>query len=209
MTYDKDYFNWQKSLGAFGGKANIFKFEPFISRTDRVLDFGCGGGFVLENLDCAAKVGVEINDVAREFAFSRGLTVYKFVSEVPDNFATVIISNHALEHVECPLDIVKSLLPKLERGGKAVVVVPHQGPGEKYQEHDRNQHLYTWNPQTLGNLFEIAGYRHIVVSLIRHRWPPGYTKIYSILGSRAFNTLSRLYAIYKGNYQIRIVAQRP
>lgn len=43
-NYDKKYFDWQKTIGEFGGKANLFKFEDNIKNTDTVLDFGCGGG---------------------------------------------------------------------------------------------------------------------------------------------------------------------
>lgn len=43
--YDKKYFEWQKRAGEFGGVANLFKFEEYISKNSDVLDFGCGGVF--------------------------------------------------------------------------------------------------------------------------------------------------------------------
>ena len=46
--YDKKYFDWQKSVGEFGGKANLFKFEEYISETSDILDFGAGGVSTLE-----------------------------------------------------------------------------------------------------------------------------------------------------------------
>lgn len=46
--YDAEYFNWQKNIGAFGGWANSFKFKNSISKSDTVIDFGCGGGFLLK-----------------------------------------------------------------------------------------------------------------------------------------------------------------
>lgn len=42
--YDEKYFEWQKTVGEFGGKANLFKFEKYINEDSDVLDFGCGGG---------------------------------------------------------------------------------------------------------------------------------------------------------------------
>lgn len=66
--YDHDYFKWQKSLGEFGGWANLSKFSEFIKETDSVLDFGCGGGFLLKNLNCKKKFGIEINIPALENA---------------------------------------------------------------------------------------------------------------------------------------------
>ncbi len=208
MNYDADYFNWQKNVGAFGGMANLFKFVAFIRPTDTVLDFGCGGGYLLHHITCQAKAGIEISATARAEAQRLGLTVYEFPKDVPDDFATVIVSNHALEHVECPLDILRALRPKLKPGGKAVFVVPHQGPDESYRPGDINQHLYTWNPLTLGNLFYAAGYTNIHADAIRHKWPPNYTRWYVRLGPRGFDRLARLYARYKHNYQIRVVAER-
>lgn len=208
MRYSEDYFNWQKDIGVFGGIANLFKFAPFISTQDNVLDFGCGGGFLLDQIECSDKVGVEISDIAREYAKSRGLAVYKHISDVPDEFATVIISNHVLEHVECPLESVKALYSRLALFGKIIFVVPHQSPNEKYRADDKNQHLYTWNPQTLGNLFKAAGYQNIFVDVIRHKWPPNYARLHALLGQRGFDWVCRAYAIYKHNYQIRIIAER-
>lgn len=58
-------YNSQKGIGEIGGRANLFKFEPYIGAADRVLDCGCGGGFLLHNIRCAEKVGVELNPHAR------------------------------------------------------------------------------------------------------------------------------------------------
>lgn len=64
--YDNEYYNnYQREIGEFGGKANIFKFKKYISTNDSVLDFGCGGGFLLNNLDYKYKVGIEINPITR------------------------------------------------------------------------------------------------------------------------------------------------
>ncbi|EDX74521.1 Methyltransferase domain family [Coleofasciculus chthonoplastes PCC 7420] len=207
--YDSDYFNWQKNIGAFGGVANLFKFKDYIQQADSVLDFGCGGGYLLKNIDCTQKLGVEINDVARAQANENGIKTYKYLEDVPDGFATVVISNHALEHVECPFNILKSLLNKMHPDGKAIFVVPHQRADEAYHDNDINQHLYTWNPLTLGNLFKAAGYVNICVDVIRHKWPYRYREIYSILGQKGFDTICQVYALYKRNYQIRVFAERP
>ena len=41
-----------------------------------VLDFGCGGGYLLHNLTCAEKAGIEVNPAAIEDARAKGLTIY-------------------------------------------------------------------------------------------------------------------------------------
>ena len=45
--YDEKYFSWQKLVGQFGGEANKIKFDNFIKENQKVLDFGCGGGYLL------------------------------------------------------------------------------------------------------------------------------------------------------------------
>ena len=48
--YNSDYFEWQRKIGMFGSRANSFKFNRSIRPYDTVVDFGCGGGFLLKKL---------------------------------------------------------------------------------------------------------------------------------------------------------------
>ena len=149
--YKEEYFNWQKEVGEFGGIANLFKFEKHIALDDSVIDFGSGGGFLLANLNCKQKIGVEINDVARSYSKELGIESVESIEMVEDNWADVIISNHALEHVENPLSSLKKILSKLKTGGKIIFVVPHERK-QLYKENDKHQHLFTWSEANLGNL---------------------------------------------------------
>jgi hypothetical protein len=65
---------------------------------------GAGGGFLIQSLkECDEKLGVEINPLAREEALKeRKINLVASCSDLPDMWADVIISNHALEHVFCP-----------------------------------------------------------------------------------------------------------
>lgn len=67
------YFEWQDRNGTIGGKIEARKFRPYIKSMDCVLDFGRGGGHILQNLDCARRVGVEINPAARAVATKAGI----------------------------------------------------------------------------------------------------------------------------------------
>ena len=49
--YDDAYFSWQKTIGEFGGWACLTMFADYIKPADRVLDFGCGGGYLLSRID--------------------------------------------------------------------------------------------------------------------------------------------------------------
>lgn len=206
--YDTSYFDWQRHVGAFGGKANLFKFIAHIKPTDKVLDFGSGGGFLLAQINCQEKKGIEINPVARQNAIEQGIDTIASIEEVADEWADVIISNHALEHVFQPLDELKKLHKKLKKGGKIIFVVPHEVRAP-YRPNDINQHIYTWSPMCLGNLFHLAGYEIIEAHSLKHRWMPYYMQVRKYTNESVFNILCRLYARWKGDlYQTRVVARK-
>ena len=175
--YNNDYFDWQKNLGEFGGWANQTKFIDYIKESDTVLDFGCGGGFLLDGLNIQKKVGVEINPKAIKSAQEKGIEVYNDADLVPDNYIDVIISNNALEHTLRPLDELKSLYKKLKKGGKIIFVVPCESITYEYQQNDINHHLYSWSPMCIGNLFTEAGFQLIESKAYIHKWPPQYLEI--------------------------------
>ena len=204
--YDAAYFARQRRTGEFGASFNLKWFQTFVRPADQVIDFGCGGGYLLNALDCGGKIGVEINETARAEADRLGLQTCVTVDELPDASADVVISNHALEHAFAPYHILVSLKDKVKPGGVLVFVVPHQGPHERYRQNDPNQHLYTWNPMTLGNLFAAAGYQVRQVETIRCQWPPHYARIQATVGKALFVKLCTLYALLRNDYQLRIVA---
>ncbi|MCL2705357.1 MAG: class I SAM-dependent methyltransferase [Spirochaetaceae bacterium] len=208
LYYDSKYFAWQKAIGEFGGWANKTKFAAFISKEDVVLDFGCGGGYLLKNIDCKKKIGVEINSSAHETARENGLEIYQFLDNVPDNYVDKIISNNALEHTHHPLEELKKLQTKLRNSGKIIFIVPCENISYKYKPEDVNQHLYSWSPMCIGNLFTLAGFSVIEVKPYIHKWPPHYMKI-AKLGRKIFNFVCKIYGQYERTwFQIRIVAEK-
>jgi SAM-dependent methyltransferase len=208
--YDKEYYAYQQPIGEFGAWANLPKFKRFVEPGMNVLDFGCGGGFLLEQLECRGRVGIEPNAEAREAAESRGLTVFATTASLDDNWADLIISNNALEHCRLPLRELELLLPKLKVGGLAVFIVPCESISYRYSAGDPNHHLYSWSPMSIGNLFTEAGYEVLESVPYIHKWPPGHRAIARLFGRRAFDLASRLYArIERSWFQIRVVSRRP
>jgi len=170
--YDDSYFKRQIDIGQFGAWANRSKFAPYIAPTDTVLDFGCGSGLLLKGLDCARRIGIEINPAAAAHARSVGVEVHDSVEAAPDGCADVVISNHALEHTLRPLDELKGLRRKLKPGGRIVIVVPCDTVSYRYKPGDVNHHLYSWSPMNLGNLLTEAGFQVEESKAYIHRWPP-------------------------------------
>jgi SAM-dependent methyltransferase len=191
--YDADYFAWQRAIGEFAARANRFRFQPYIAPTDRVVDFGCGGGYMLAALACGERRGVEVNPAARREAERQGIPTVPSADHLPDEWADVVISNSALEHVEHPLAELRRIAPKLRRGGRLIVVVPMETLDARYTADDINQHLYTWSPLNLGNLVAAAGFVVERVAPSRLMWPPFYRQLYALLGERGFRWCCGLY----------------
>lgn len=207
MHYDEKYFEYQQGDGAFGAKVDLFKFEKYIKPTDVVVDFGSGGGFFLKEIVCKERCGIEINDAARAFAKEiNGIDSVKNSDEIPDSYADVIMSHHALEHVFRPLDEIEKLKRILKPVGKVIFVVPLEFR-KPFDSNDMDMHIYTWSELNLGNLFKQAGYHVEEVTLIKHLWPPKYKTIYRLFGKRGFDLFARCYAVMRHKqYQVRVVA---
>jgi len=209
--YDEAYFvDFQQKIGEFSGWAETMKFAAYILPSDTVIDFGCGGGYILKNITCAKRLGVEINDTARACAEKvNGIGAVKFTDDLEDSVADIIISNHCLEHCPSPYSELVKLFKKLKPGGRIVFFVPHESISNKWVRGNVDNHLYTWNPTTLGNLFTSAGYEIDMVKPFYQVWPPFYRKI-AKLGPQIFNLACYIYGYWrKNNSQVKIVARKP
>ena len=209
--YDADYFEWQRKSGEFCGLANRVKFEKFTSPEKSVLDFGCGGGFMLRNLTAKKRFGVEINPSARKIAEKNGVSVFSKVEDVPDNSVDLIISDHALEHATHPLDELKSLRKKLKTGGQIVFVVPCEHVDYFYEPQDINQHLYSWSPMALGNLFTQAGFKVLSSKPFFHRHLPYSHRLRPLIGEKAFNLVCKINGVLNRRRinEVQVIAEKP
>jgi len=207
--YDDKYFEWQAPISEFGGWANQTKFASYISSRDDVLDFGCGGGFLLKGIECNKKVGVEINPPAAEIARNNGVEIFQNVDDIPDESIDVAISDNALEHTLQPLEELKSIYRKLRKSGKIIFVVPCESISCGYKPNDINHHLYSWSPMCLGNLFTEAGFSVIEVKPYIHKWPPQYRVIAKVVGRQLFEIACRIYGrIERSWFQVRVIGKK-
>tara|TARA_B110000003_G_C16653522_1_gene535361 strand:- start:3607 stop:4251 length:645 start_codon:yes stop_codon:yes gene_type:complete len=206
--YNSEYFKWQNDIGKFGGWANQTKYTEFLKPNSTIIDFGCGGGHLLSAIDAKRKIGVEVNPLAAEEAKKYGLEVYNNPTDIPDEIADFIISNNALEHTQRPLDELKSLLPKLKHNGLCIFVVPCENITMEWKPNDINNHLYSWSPMCLGNLFIEAGYDLVESKPYIHKWPPNYLEI-AKKGRLFFENACRIYGQEETTwFQVRTIAKR-
>lgn len=174
------YFQKQKAVGQVAARWNLHFYNQIIGANDRILDFGCGGGFLLHELVCCEKIGVDINPAARQCAEALGIRAYSTLDELGDRKFTKIISNHALEHVPSPLTALQKLNSLLEHSGILVLLLPMEdwraSEQRKISDDDAAHHLYTWTPRTLANLLLEAKFKPLSVEVVMDAMPPRYAK---------------------------------
>lgn len=189
--YDAQYFSEQKSTSIENAEVIKEYFQSHISCDDKVLDFGCGGGFLLASISCKLRYGFDINDVALNAAQSNGLITVNNLNDIDNSSLDVIISNSAIEHTKTPYEDLCTLRNKLKTGGKAVFRVPHETLGWKYKSGDWNYHLFTWSPMSLGNLFNEAGFNVVEVKIRREVRPP--FRKFIIKSPKIYSLASKVY----------------
>ncbi len=113
--YDEYYFEWQLKMARIDSQIDVDFFQPYIKNTDVVCEFGCGGGLLLEKIQCSHRIGIDINPVARHHAETLGIMTLKSVDELEDGSVDVFISSHALEHVLRPYETLVEIKKKDEK----------------------------------------------------------------------------------------------
>ncbi len=200
----EEYYSWQQGSGDFGGRINTHKFAHLVQPHHTVVDFGCGGGFLLRNLRCARRIGVEVNPVARRAAQANGVECVASVADLDDAVADLIVSDHALEHVPYPIGALQDLRSKLKPGALLAICVPHGNYREerRFDPSDQNHHLHSWTVQTLGNTLVEAGYDLVAIQNRSHAWPGRWTvACYGRLPLPLFDLVCRSYALATGKGQ--------
>jgi SAM-dependent methyltransferase len=205
-----EYFAWQDSAGEINGRINARKFENFLSDTNVLLDFGCGGGHLIRALNAKYKIGVEINPIARASATNYCDQVFESIDLVESATVDVVISNHALEHVPYPIKALAELHRVLKINGTLIVCVPIDDwrTQRVFTKTDINHHLNTWSPQLFGNSLSEAGFNPNPddIRVYTHAWFPNYLRIWK--RRRIFDFLCWLYSIKVRRRQLLAIAKK-
>jgi len=209
--YNLKYFQWQKKAGLYGALIDLWMCLDYIKPSDTVLDFGCGGGYMLDKIKCKDKFGIDINPLARKEAEEKNIQVFKAIEDLPKNLRfNTIISHHVLEHVDSPFQILKSLKIRLINKGYIICVVPIDDwqTQKKFSPGDINKHLYTWTPLLIGNLFTKAGYKLVKIEIVNQAWLPLSRFYYQYIPNVLYKFLSHIWSTVTYSRQIRIVATK-
>lgn len=208
QNYSKKYFQWYEKIGKIGGKVNLKFFKNYIEKDDTILDFGCGGGFLLENIECKDKYGFEINDYILQK--ENKIKIFSNFNDLKNIQFDKIISNQVLPHLIDPRKEILQLKKLLKKNGLIISVFTSDGRQVEFEKGDINFKCYSWSPISIGNFFESCGFEIIVCKSFLFRWPPFYEKIYNIFGINIFNIFSYIYGFIMRNkyWNIIVVAKR-
>ena len=176
-TAGERYFAGQKVGGELSAQWNLGYWLPYLAPSDTVLDFGCGGGYLLATLPASQKTGVEINPAARQEVQRQGIEVYPTLDDIPEGQTfSCILSSHALEHVPVPIQALKAMRQRLQPNGRLLLLLPlddwRAASHRQFRQGNPHFHLYNWTPQNLGNLLTEAGYIPLEVKIITDAMPP-------------------------------------
>lgn len=191
--YNKKYFKWYQEIGKLGGILNAKKFEKYINKNDTVLDFGCGGGYLLKNLSCLKKHGLEINPNAITEAKTNLDKVFNNIDLLPLNYYDKIISNNVLQHCENPFLELKKLNKSLKKNGLIIIIVSCASRRLSYKSNDINYQLYSWSPMNLGNILDAANFKVLLTKNYYDKWLPKPNFFYNLIGKKIFNFLCYIY----------------
>jgi SAM-dependent methyltransferase len=136
------------------------KLSPYVGSKDRVFEYGVGSGFNLAALSCGERVGHDLFD--GENSFERwGINFCPRTELLSKGYFDVALCMHTLEHVVSPWDVLMEMQRLLRKGGRLIICVPFeiQRSYRHFDPSNIHQHVYSWNPQSLGMLLTKAGFQ--------------------------------------------------
>jgi SAM-dependent methyltransferase len=159
----------------------ISRYGPY-GPLKRFLDFGCGGGYLLDHALNAgwSALGFDVGEAALENCRRNNLPVTNQFGELAPGSFDVIIMNHVLEHVEEPEGLLKALGKLLTPQGKLVIEVPNVRSARArlsypvFSRHagfdDRHRafpiHLWYFTPETMRRLLRNLGFEPLLVTTV-------------------------------------------
>lgn len=206
-----DYFAMQDP-GAIAGWVEAFKFQRFLKPDDRVLDFGAGTGTLLSVLTAGEKLAVDVNPASRQHVTEQlGIASFADLGAVPECRVDAVVSNHCLEHVPYPIQALQEIRRVLVPGGQLLLVVPIDDwrTQLRYDSSDRNHHLQTWTPLSLGHTLAEAGFEVDQIGIVTHALPPHYAWWYRVLPFPVFQFVCRCWSVLRRRRQIFARAIKP
>ncbi len=132
-NYYKDYFRLEKNNWLFRVRRNLIYsiFEEYnIKSGMRILDYGCGSGFIVGQLQARGYdvCGTDISKEAIEYGTSEGIkNLYStngIEVDFPDESFDLILAMDVVEHIDQDDLVVRELERLLRPNGRLIITVP-------------------------------------------------------------------------------------
>lgn len=199
--YNKKYFEFQKSIGQFAVLMFSDFYNKHINKNMKVVDFGCGGGYLLENIRCKQKIGIEINKILHDDLRAKGIIPYENLSSIKDGEIDVFIMHSVIGHLKNPLEVVHQMKKKLNDKGIVIVYLVHDNYNFDLLN-DINNIYFSFSRRNIRNVFNSKKFKLVYHKHYTSSWPPYYRKIYQYFGKKIFKIISFCFGLLfnKVNY---------
>jgi len=193
-------------------RSRVLKFEHLVQPDDDVLEYGVGMGLNIRHLRARRRVGFDVSDAGRAACEHAGIEFRSELSSIEGQQFSVVICHHVLEHVPSPADTLAELRRMLAPEGRLLLFVPYEFErrNRRYLAEEPNHHLFSWTPQTLGNLVTDCGFLPSSVGI----GPYGYDRVAAVwaarlrLGEAGFHALRRLALTLRPVREVRLIATK-
>ena len=137
-------------------------------RPGRILDVGCGPGFLLSGVGAAwEKHGVELSTLAAEHARAYGRIHNGLLADAgyPDAHFDVVVLHHVIEHVADPAALVRDIRRILADDGLLILATPNFDSGcarrfgERYRLLHDKTHITLFSDDSMRRFLRDSGFR--------------------------------------------------
>ena len=136
-----------------------------LKKTDRIMDVGCGSGYLLyslKELGFETVLGVD-PFIEKDIVYPNGLKILKKdLSDITGEW-DLIMFHHSFEHISNPADIIKHVSQKLSNKGRCLIRIPTVSSyaWEHYRENwvqlDAPRHFFLHSKESIAYLAEKYG----------------------------------------------------
>ncbi len=193
-------------------KLRAAKIQPFINKTDTVLEYGVGTGWNLAELDCERKLGFDLSEHLEPVLRSHGIEFVRDINNIDDASVDVVICHHMLEHTGNPPEILKEIKHMLRKNGKLLLFIPFEKERRyrQFNPDEPNHHLYSWNVQTMGNLVSDIGFT-IIQGNVREFGYDRFAAVWAVklgLGQKGYRLIRKIIHLIKPASEVYIMAKK-
>ncbi len=148
------------------------KLARWISPNAEVIEIGVGAGWNLMKLNCKRRVGVDPSEFLAVELQKHRIEYSSSTTSLGEASCDVVLCHHVLEHVPNPLETLGEARRLLRPAGRILIFVPFENERRhrRFDPNEPNHHLFSWNPQTMGNLLTSAGFQIEEIGLGKYGW---------------------------------------